>query len=104
MVGRKREDWSLADALDTAAITTKKVLDGQSSLLVTDDEEDGCWSFLCGTTNKSSDGRVIGVAEALDLDPTLTDVAELPICWHARRTNRSSSWIREQSRPAEQEP
>jgi hypothetical protein len=51
-------DWPFEDPANTAAITTRLVLDdGAPILLVTHDLEDGGWQFLSGTTGGTTDAR-----------------------------------------------
>lgn len=72
------DNWPFDQAPDVAAITTRQILEGQPVLIVTHYADDDSWAFLCGTTNDSTDGRVIGMGEAVQLDPTLLEVADLP--------------------------
>ena len=51
--------WRFHDGNDRAVITTRQVLeDGQPILMVTHDKDDD-WQFMCGTTNRTEDGRVV---------------------------------------------
>ena len=90
------EDWPFDQAPNVAAITTRQVLElNYPILLVTHYEDDDSWAFLCGTTDDHvKDGRVIGMGEALGLDPTLRGVADLPPGWSAWREAIDSEWIR----------
>jgi hypothetical protein len=49
---------------------------------------------LCGTTDVTEDGRVIAMSEALEIDPTLRALADLPPGWTARRERVGSKWER----------
>jgi hypothetical protein len=71
---------SPAIALDT----TRVVLDGAPVRLVTHDEDDGSWQFLCGTTNDVADARLVHVSHLLESGPHLVDFADLPLGWLAR--------------------
>jgi hypothetical protein len=57
--------------------------------------DDHSWAFLCGTTDSTEDGRVVGMATALQLDPTLRSIADLPPGWIARRQRIGGEWVRE---------
>jgi hypothetical protein len=83
------------DAPTTACITTVKVLAGAPILLVTHDEDGGDWQFLCGTTNAPADGRIVCLADMVARDPTLLDVADLPLGWRADRERVGGEWTRE---------
>jgi hypothetical protein len=87
--------WPFDDAPNTACITTRFVLeDGAPILLVTHDEGDGGWQFLCGSTNNPDDGRVIGLDCALTLDLGLAELADLPLGWKAWRDSPDHEWDR----------
>ena len=75
--------WPFEDTPNTASITTRQVLDGAPILLVTHDADDGSWQFLCGTTNDTADGRVVGLGEMYGRDTTLGELADLPEGWRA---------------------
>ena len=61
---------------------------------MTHDEDDGAWQFLCGTTNRAEDARVIGLGTALKIDPSLGKLADLPLGWRAWRTSITATWER----------
>ena len=76
-------------------VTTTSVLAGAPILMVTHDEDDGGWQFLCGTTNDPDDGRIVHLEEIVVMDPTVTSVADLPLGWLAFRKSVGSDWHRE---------
>jgi hypothetical protein len=90
------QDWPFDQAPSVAAVTTRQVLDqGLPILQVTHYEDDHSWAFVCGTTDDyENDGRVICMAEALKLDKSLREVADLPPGWHAWRKDKDSDWNR----------
>jgi hypothetical protein len=89
-------DWPFEDPPNVATFTTVNVLErGYSILLVTHDSEDGAWQFLCGYTSDTSDARVIGLREALKLDDSLRQLADLPLGWRAKREKPGTPWRRE---------
>lgn len=52
---------------------------------------------MCGTTNATEDGRVIGMGAALKLDPTLATIADLLPGWRAHRRTISGPWTKERN-------
>lgn len=76
-------------------VTTAAVLAGAPILMVSHDEDDGGWQFLCGTTNASEDGRIVHLEEIVATDSTVTEVADLPLGWIAYRTAVGGEWKRE---------
>jgi hypothetical protein len=95
------DDWPFDQAPNVAAITTRQVIeDGLPILRVTHYVDDHSWAFVCGTTGKTEDGRVIGMAEALKLDPTLRTISDLPPGWTAWREAVGASWNRVENEKA----
>ena len=94
--------WRFHDPPNTASITTVNVLERRLPImLVTHDAADGMWQFLCGTTNDDADGRVVGLATVLDLDPSVGELSDLPLGWRAWRTDPTGHWQRAPSRDEE---
>ena len=92
------QEWPFDQAENVAAITTRQVIDeGKPILMAIHYSDDESWAFLCNTTGEESDGRVIGMGEALKLDPTLRSIADLPPGWIAERTSVGGEWKREES-------
>ncbi|MFN3167691.1 MAG: hypothetical protein ACE37H_11575 [Phycisphaeraceae bacterium] len=83
--------WPFDQAENVAAITTRRVVEeGKPILSVIHYSDDHSWAFLCNTTSNESDGRVIGMATALTLDPTLRSIADLSPGWIAERESVNS--------------
>jgi hypothetical protein len=80
---------------DLGVLTTSVVLGGAPILMVTHDEDDGGWQFLCGTTNAPEHGRIVHLADIVAMDPTVTELVDLPLGWVAWRAALGAPWIRE---------
>lgn len=65
------------------------------AVISTHDALDGCWQVLCGTTDDPADGRVVGLDCAYDLDPSIGELADLPLGWWAWRASPDAPWQRE---------
>lgn len=90
------EQWLFEDAPNVATFTTVRVLEeGYPILLVTHDEDDGAWQFLCAITNEPSDGRIVGLGCIVDNDPSVCELADLPLGWRAWRESIGTPWHRE---------
>lgn len=76
-------------------LTTAAVLGGAPILMISHDEDDGGWQFLCGSTNDPADGRIVHLREIVAMDPTVTAVADLPLGWVAFRNATDGDWVRE---------
>ncbi len=91
-------NWPFDQARDCAALTTVNVIERNLPILqVTHYTDDHSWAFLRGTTNEASDARVIGMEEALELDPSLAEIADLPPGWSAWREAIGEPWHRARS-------
>ena len=88
------DDWPFEDPPNTAALTTRQVLDGAPVLLVTHDADDGSWQFLCGTADDPADARIVGLGRMYTRDPTLGELATLPEGWRAWRDSVGRPWER----------
>jgi len=98
--------WPFEDPPNTACFTTVGVLwHGVPVGLVTHDEDDGAFQFLPfgGAANRDDpdECRLVGLGEMLSQDPTLAEVADLPLGWCAMREAPGQPWRREPLAPDE---
>lgn len=89
-----KPQWPFDQPQNAAAITTRQVLEGQPILRVVHYEDDHSWAFTCGTTNDESDGRVISMSEAVAIDTTIFEIADLPPGYGAWREAAGIPWQR----------
>lgn len=88
--------WPFAATPDTAVITIKRILMGESPiLLVMRDENNGYWQFLDGQDVEDHEAAVVPFGELVEFDPTLAEVARLPEGWMASRTRVGGKWKQE---------
>jgi len=87
-------DWLFLDPKNAAAITTKRILDDDHPILLVSHDAGGDWQFLCGTTNKTEDGRVVSLQTIAEKDPSVADLADLPVGWQAVRDSSNMPWKR----------
>jgi hypothetical protein len=87
------QSWPFDQGPRVAAITTRQVLDdGLPILRVMHYIDDDSWAFTCGTTNETKDIRVIAMAEAMMLDASIAEVADLAPGWGAFRVSVGDVW------------
>jgi hypothetical protein len=86
---------SFSEPHDLGVLTTIRVLEGAAIVMVSHDEDDGGWQFLCGTTGDPADGRIVHLQDIIDRDPTVEEVSDLPLGWIAYRSAIGESWTRE---------
>jgi hypothetical protein len=89
------DNWPFTDPPNVPALTTVHVLDGRLPIrLVTHDEDDGTWQVLCGTTDEPADSRLVEFEKLYAQDPSIGQLADLPLGWKAWRESPDSPWVR----------
>jgi len=92
--------WPFPDPEDTAVITLGRILRRETPLLlVTHDEEDGCWQFLDGGHVFEEDANVVALGEMTQFDPTVLELADLPPGGYAWRPSVGQPWTRGTGEP-----
>jgi len=86
--------WPFDQASNVAALTVRSVLEGDPVLFVSHDADDHGWQFLDGREPIIEEGRAVCMADALDRDPTLRTIADLPPGWIASREGIGGAWDR----------
>lgn len=91
-------DWPFADASNTVAFTSARVLTDDRPMLLVSHDQDGDWQFLCGSED-SGECVIVCLGCAFERDRTVGLVADLPIGWQAWRDSVSDRWHRELREP-----
>ena len=61
------------------------------------DLDDGAWQFHTGDeTVSASDAMVVAHCEMIEIDPSLTELHDLPLGWIALRESLGTNWVRSQ--------
>lgn len=88
-------EYKFLDDKNTMAITTKKILSGQSDiLLVSHDEDDAMWEFLDGEDVCEENALVVSMFEMVQIDESINKLYDLPLGWIAYRESKTTEWIR----------
>ena len=69
--------FPFSDPPDTACFTCCHVLDEHRPILYVSHDEDGCWQFLCGESHTLEDARIVSLADILQIDGSVADLADL---------------------------
>ena len=94
-------NWPFADPRNVATFTVRQVVkEGLPILLVSHDSEDGAWQFLAGLDPDTADLMVVCLEEIISIDPSLVELADLPLGWQATRTMPGQPWSRSVSQNA----
>ncbi len=88
--------WPFADARKTAVFTTRDILEeGKPILLVTHDQDDEAWQFHTGEIVPASEAKLVALDEIIFRDPSIVELADLPVGWSAIRDSITSPWKRQ---------
>ena len=59
----------------------------------------GDWQFLCGENHDVNEKpKVVCAGHLLERDPTLKEIANLPVDWEAERTAIGDKWVKKKCR------
>jgi hypothetical protein len=88
--------WPFSDPKDLAVFTVDEVLNGQQPALEVHHEvSDGSWQFLTGQDADLENGKFVRLVEAVENDPTLQQLSDLPLGWYAERAGPGQPWTRQ---------
>jgi len=94
-------NWKFPDPPHTGAYLSKAVHTGTEPVTyVSHDEDDGAWQFL-GDSMTDTGGVLVCLHHPVDSDPSLTELADLPIGWFAERIKPGEPWTRSKHEPAD---
>jgi hypothetical protein len=90
-----QENWPFDEPPNLAVISTRQVMEGEAPILfVSHDEEDEGWQFLTGVLLIEENARVVALRRIWLLDPSISELADLPLGWQASRTTLLEPWQR----------
>lgn len=89
-------NWPFQDQPRTAVIANKKVVSRESWIAyVTHDLEDGGWQFHTNeATIREDDAILLSLKNIVDIDPSIGELSDLPVGWHAWREAIDLPWKR----------
>jgi hypothetical protein len=95
-------DWKFPDSPHTRVFLSKTVEKGDEAVTyVSHDLSDGAWQFL-GDSMADGGGPVISCFHhPIDRDPSLKELADLPLGWYAVRDTPTAPWQRFEQGPDE---
>lgn len=91
------KEWKFSAPVDMAVIVNRKILRRDGWIAhVFHDADDGGWQFHSNDPGPvSEDGAaVVSIFEVAQLDPSILELAELPLGWQAWRDSPTSPWQR----------
>jgi hypothetical protein len=95
-------NWKFPDPPHARVFLSKAVNSNAEPITyVSHDLEDGAWQFLGDSMAGNDDPVVSCFHHPIDKDPTLNELADLPLGWWAERIKPGDPWIRRQHEPEE---
>jgi len=89
------KSWRFAEPENVAVITLQQIVnDGHPILHVTHDSDDGGWQFLGWDNAREEDVKVVALRTIVRLDPSVQELTDLPLGWHAWRRAVDQPWQR----------
>jgi hypothetical protein len=89
--------WIFADSPNVAVLTSKVIASGEAWIAyVSHDADDGGWQFHGAVPTSEMDAAVISLNAALEIDPSIAKLADLPLGWCARRSALDEGWQRQE--------
>jgi hypothetical protein len=95
-------DWKFPDPPHTGVLLSQTVHDGSEEVTyVSHEAEPDGWRFL-GDLMSDGGGPVLSCFHhPIDKDPSLKELADLPLGWFAERERKDAPWVRHQIKPKE---
>ena len=89
------DTWPFEDPENVATLTLRQIVhQGRPILLVSHDSDDGMWQFLTGESADMADAMIVSLREAYRIDPSIAELADLPLGWQAWRLAPCEPWQR----------
>jgi hypothetical protein len=93
-------NWKFEDSPHTAVFLSEAIQTGTEEITyVSHDAEDGAWQFLGKSMTGGGKPVLSCFHHPVDRDPSLTELADLPLGWYAERDGVGASWVRKQHEP-----
>ena len=90
----KEGGWAFPDRPDTTAFTTKRVALEQAAIAFVFHDRDGSWQFIDAAPWVQGDVVISHLGHLIDQDPSVEELADLPIGWEASRDGPDGPWVR----------
>jgi hypothetical protein len=91
---KAKSAWAFDEARNLGVFTTTRVLNENHPILWVCHDDDGDWQFLCGTTDDPKQGRLVCLKDMVERDPSVNELADLPLGWRAWRGSVGEGWFR----------
>jgi hypothetical protein len=94
----RKMDFKFLEKENVATFTTRYVIELQKPILYVYHNKDGEWQFLCGSTNKTEDLKIVSLKNIVKIDKSVNELFNLGFGEYAWRESPNNKWKREQIR------
>lgn len=78
--------------LNTVVFTSNYVLTKVSTIIYVAHHEDGAWEFWGKEIIDEEEVKLVSFGQIIEIDPTILEIADLPMEFNAIRENKNSVW------------
>jgi len=89
------DQWPFTEPRNHAAFLTREVLEEIEPILHVIHDEDGDWQFIGLTDGSIANARLVCLEHPINMDSSVSELADLPPGWHAIRESPKHGWRRE---------
>jgi hypothetical protein len=87
--------WKFQEPPNVAVITSRKIVNGKAWIAhVFHDAWDGEWQFHDDEPLNEDHAALVSLREIVQLDPSVSELSDLPLGWRAWRDSHVSPWRR----------
>jgi hypothetical protein len=86
--------WPFPDPPTTPTVTVRQIAEGGHPILYVVHDAEAGWQFLTGGKFIADDSLLVALRVMVELDPTLRELADLPLGWEAERKDKNQPWAR----------
>ncbi len=87
--------FKFKDEEDTIVFSSRQIINAKEPILyVSHDIEDGSWQFHNGCNVDFEQAVIVSLHEIVELDNSISQLANLPLGWIAIRESIDDEWIR----------
>ncbi len=86
-------NWLFDEPQNVMVLTSINVITNNAPILwVSHDEDDGMWQFHDSLKVDIKEAMMVSLAEIVNRDPSVNQIADLPLGWKAWRISKQDSW------------
>ncbi len=97
-VGSWEEGWPFGEPPHAVTVAMRQLIQEDQPILQAchDDHSEACGQFLTGKPVQTADLMLLGLEEVVRRDPSILELADLPMGWQASRSSPDAPWQRAQ--------